>query len=270
MTPFEIGRISAFLIKHRKLEDRNDKRGAQKEEKDLALVLREASIENIRDLEELMSGQGFTLVTLTSFDIPGIGQGSRVYLLVRRTDSVCSLLDSNRIVEKMVGVNGRAITAKIWFTQIWLTHLDLLYTQRDRSPQESHQWIDATFTRQMLEEAIREHINGHVRRLNPNELESSEVYEVLTAEKGTDINRYTKRFLDLMCDCGMLDMLKEDVYRQTLLAAIEMKENFDRTLAPLMIDEQIEESAEVTGISLARTAAVLLTQKNADEDGGTQ
>jgi hypothetical protein len=84
MTPYEMGRINAFLIKHRKLEDRQDKRGMQRDEKDLAAVLREASMENIRDLEELVSGQGFVLVTLSSFDVAGIGPGARVYLLPRR------------------------------------------------------------------------------------------------------------------------------------------------------------------------------------------
>ncbi len=267
MTPYEMGRISAFLIKHRKLEDRQDKRGMQRDENDLAVVLREASMENIRDLEELMSGQGFVLVTLNSFDVAGIGQGSRVYLLPRKSDNLCPLLDTSRLVEKMDPTNGRATAAKIWFTQIWLTHLDLLYTQRDRGPHERNQWIDATFTKEMLEQAVREHINGYVRRLNPNELTQNDVYEVLTAEKGTDIARYTKRFLDLMCECGMLDERGDGVYRQSLLSAVEMKENYDRTLAPLTIDAD----TSTERVRLATLSDALLT-KTAEEEssGGTQ
>ena len=69
MTPFDMGRISAFLIKHRKIEDSSNKKGLQREEKDFAVILRESSIENMRDLEELMSGQGFSLITLSSFDV---------------------------------------------------------------------------------------------------------------------------------------------------------------------------------------------------------
>lgn len=131
--------------------------------------------------------------------------------------------------------SGNMTVAKIWFTQIWLIHLDLLYTQRDRGPHERHKWLDASFTRDMLEQSVREHINGFIRRLNPTELVSSEVYEVLTSEKGVDITRYTKRFLDLMCEGGMLDERGNGVYRQSLLSAVEIKENFDRTLAPLMV-----------------------------------
>lgn len=204
MTPFEMGRISAFLIKHRKLEDRQDKRGLQRDEKDLANILKEASIDDIRDLEEMMSGQGFVLVALNSFDVEGIGPGSRIYLLARRSERPSLLLNAGRLAERMDSKPGRATAAKIWFTQIWLIHLDLLYTQIDRSPQERSKWLVASFTRDMLEQSVREHINGFVRRLNPVELANSEVYDVLTAEKGTDISSYTKRFLDLMCEGGLL------------------------------------------------------------------
>lgn len=266
MTPYEMGRISSFLIKHRKLEDRADKKGLQRDEKDLAVVLREASIENMRDLEELMSGQGFSLITLNSLDVPGIGHGSRVYLLARRADSICPLLDAGRLAERMDPTNGRATAAKVWFTQIWLIHLDLLYTQRDRGPHERHKWLDATFTRDMLEQSVREYINGHVRRLNPAELANSEVYEVLTSEKGADIARYTKRFLDLMCEGGMLDERNDGVYRQSLLSAVEIKENFDRTLAPLMVVGS--ETASPT--QMAAAGYDLLTRKDDIEAQGDE
>jgi len=264
MTPYDMGRISGFLLKHRKLDDRQDKRGLQREEKDLAAVLREASMENMRDLEDLMSGQGYVLVALTSFDVAGIGQGSKVYLLARKSDNLCPLLDTSRLAEKMDPASRRTTAAKIWFTQIWLVHLDLLYTQPDRGPHERNQWIEATFTKDMLEHAVREHINGHVRRLNPTELADSDVYEVLVAEKGADIARYTKRFLDLMAECGMLDERSDGVYRQSLLSAVEMKENYDRTLAPLMIDAA--ESRE--RVRLATISHALLTRPVEEESDG--
>ena len=255
-----MGRISAFLLKHRKLEDRRDKRGLQREEKDLATLLREASMENMRDLEEMLSGYGFLLVTLTGFDVTGVGQGSHVYLLVRQSNNACPLLDAGRLVERMEPSNGRATAAKIWFTQIWLIHLDLLYTQRDRGPHERNKWIDATFTKEMLEQAVRQHINGYVRRLNPADLQATDVYDVLTSEKGTDIVRYTKRFLDLMCESGMLEERGEGVFRQSLLSAVEIKENFDRTLAPLMIESDVASRPE----NLAALGKTLLTRTTDD------
>ena len=45
MTPYDMGRISAFLILHRKLEDRSDKRGMRPDEKELGALLREATVD---------------------------------------------------------------------------------------------------------------------------------------------------------------------------------------------------------------------------------
>ena len=48
MTPYDMGRISAFLILHRKLEDRSDKRGMRPDEKELGALLREATVDELR------------------------------------------------------------------------------------------------------------------------------------------------------------------------------------------------------------------------------
>jgi hypothetical protein len=118
----------------------------------------------------------------------------------------------------------------------------------------------------MLEQALKDHINGHVRRLNPVELSSSDVYDILTGEKGTDIARYTKRFLDLMSEAGLLDERGDGVYRQSLLSAVEMKENFDRTLSPLMLEAAAEDSpARAPLASLARD--LLTRSEDLDQEG---
>jgi hypothetical protein len=266
MTPYETGRISAFLLKYRKVEDRQDKRSGPREERDIAALLREASIDAMRDLEEQMNGHGFELATLTSFDIAGIGAGARVYLLIRKPDASCMLLDTARCAERMEPAAGRTTAAKIWFTQIWLLHLDLLYTQRDRSPAERNLWLDATFTREMLEQAVREHVNDFVRRLNPQDMAQNDVYKVLTAEKGTMIARYVGRFLELMCETGMLEDKGSGVYRQSMLSAVEMKENYGRLLEPFMLDEvgpsmtTETQADDAVQPRLAEIAAALLTR----------
>lgn len=235
MTPFEMGRISAFLQKYRKIEYRSDKRGLHKDERDLAELLRDAPMDALSDLGELLNGYGFDLITMTRFDISGIGSGERVYLLARKPNVECPLLDLPRAVERMEPRSGRTTFGKVWLTQFWLIHLDLIYTQRDRGADERNQWIDSTFTKDMLIHSMRDHINGNVRRLNPEQITDNEVYEALTSEKGTDIASYAKRFLDLMVDGRLLDDKGDGVYRQTLLSAVEMKENFGRILEPLML-----------------------------------
>lgn len=256
MTPYEMGRISAFLQKHRKIEYRTSKRGRHKDEHEFAELLRDAPADSFSDLCELMNGYGFELITLTTFDVSGIGSGERVYLLVRKPNVECPLLDLPRAVERMESSAGRALQGKIWLTQFWLLHLDLIYTQRDRGADERNQWIEATFTKDMLIDAMREHINGVIRRLNPEEINDNEVYEVLTSEKGVDIPRYAKRFLDLMVDGGLLDDKGDGVYRQTLLSAVEMKENYGRILEPLMHGIQDSESRP----KFADTAQELLVE----------
>lgn len=266
MTPYDMGRISAFLILHRKLEDRSDKRGMRRDEKDLAGILREASVDEMRDFEELMGGQGFLFVQLSSFDVEGIGPGSRVYLAARRADMPSSLVDGSYVAESM-GKSSGTTAGKIWFTQIWLLHLDLMYTQLDRSPMERGRWIHASFTREMLQQAVATQINDYVRRLNPVELVNSEVYEVLCREKGTDVSRYVNRFLEIMCESGLLEERGEGAYRQTLLSAVEMKENFDRSLAPLMLASE----PTVQRAAMGELANNLLTStQETVSDGGDQ
>jgi hypothetical protein len=238
MTPFDMGRISAYLQKHRKIEFRKDKRGRHKDEQELAELLKDAPPESMSDLCELMNGYGFDLIALTTFDVPGIGSGERVYMLVRKPNVECPLLDLPRALERIDPQAGRTTQAKVWLTQFWLLHLDLLYTQRDRGADERNKWLDATFTKDALIEAMREHINEGVRRLNPETLADNEVYEVLTSEKGVTVDRYAKRFLDLMVDAFMLEEKGNGVYRQTLLSAVEMKENYGRILEPLMLSDR--------------------------------
>jgi hypothetical protein len=263
MSPFEMGRISAFLQKHRKIEFRNDKRGRHKDEHELAELLRDAPSESMTDLCELMNGYGFELITLTTFDVSGIGSGERVYLLARKPNVECPLLDVSRALDRIEPKPGRTLQAKIWLTQFWLLHLDLIYTQRDRGPDERNSWIEATFTRESLIELMREHINGGVRRINPEAILDREIYDVLTAEKGVAIDSYAKRFLDLMVDCMMLEDKGNGVYRQTLLSAVEMKENYGRILGPLMLADQ-EAVKPVAFAGITESLLVEQVQKEGD------
>lgn len=260
MTPFEIGRISAYLLKYRRIEEKSDRRTVPKDERDMAEALRDAPVDTARFLEEMMVGHGFDLTTLSSFDIQGIAPGTKVTLLVRRSNSECPLLDTGRLIERM-STTKKTGAAKIWFSQIWLLHLDLMYTARDRGPHERGRWLEAVFTEDQLADALNEHINSFVRRLNPAEVEHSEVYQVLSAEKGQDRPRFVKRFLEIMVDAGMLDSMGAGSYRQSLLSAVEMKSNYERVLAPMMLD--LDEESDDTG--LAQIASALLTSKSAGD-----
>ena len=167
------------------------------------------------------------------------------------------------MIEAMTPGAARTGAAKIWFTQIWLLHLDLMYSAKDRGPHERSQWLESGFTKEQLIEALRAHINGFVRKLNPEIGETSEVYTVLCAEKGADVPRYVGRFLKLMVDAGMLEEIAPDSYRQSLLAAVEMKANYDRVLAPLML--QLETEPPDAPLALAAQALLTTTTDNPNE-----
>lgn len=254
MTPLEMGRVSAYLLKYRKIELRTDKRGRHKDEQELAELLRDAPKDSMDDLCELINGYGFELITLTKFEVSGIGSGERVYILSRKPNVECHLLDLAGAIERMETASSRSVESKVWLTQFWLLHLDLIYTQLDRGPDERNRWQDATFKKETLIDAMREHINEGVRRLNPETLADNEVYDILTSEKGVAIERNAKRFLDLMVDCFMLEDKGNGVYRQTLLSAVEMKENFGRVLEPLMLSDRENHP----GTGFASIAAPLL------------
>lgn len=258
MTPFEMGRVSAFLERYRKIEEKSERRQLQREEKDLAALLRDASLDAMEVLQELLRGRGYRLMTLNSFELRGIPTGARVHLLVREAGAECPLLDTARAVSAMDPGTGRATAAKIWFSQIWLIHMDLLYSQRDRGPAERNSWLEATFARAELLQAVREHVNGFVRRLDAAAEGSNPVYQTMTSEKGTDIERYVNRFLTIMTDEGMLDELDKGVYRQSMLSAVEMKENYDRVLGPFVVEDT----------SLAQAAEAILTDSPSESPEG--
>jgi len=264
MNPYEMGRVSAFLERYRRIEEKSQRRQISREEKDLALLLREASEEVLAFLHEMLRGRGFWLVTLNSFEIRGIPEGCRVHLLVRRGGMQPLLLDTEAIT-RVMDAGGKVAAARIWFTQIWLTQLDLLYTQRQRAPTERNRWLDVTFTRNELTQAVRAHINDYVRRINPSELKASEVYEVLCSEKGAQVENFVRRFLALMVDGYMLEEVGKDVYRQTMLAAVEMKENYDSVLAPLMLEISHDDSRP-----LAQLGEPLLTRGDSSASQGQE
>ena len=55
---------NGYLLKHRKIEFRTEKRGRHKDEHELAELLKDAPKDSMTDLCELMNGYGFDLITL--------------------------------------------------------------------------------------------------------------------------------------------------------------------------------------------------------------
>jgi len=236
MNNSEMGRVHAWLLRHRIVESRSARRSVSKEEREIAGLLMNADYAVRCQLEEILDGQGLVLVSLTSLDAKGIASGATVFMLSRKPDSGAPFWGTERLVGRMMqsrGINTE-VEAKTWFIQLWFLLLDLLYTRKNRSPNAMQDWVDTSFIKDVFVDAVKDYLNERVRKIDPSSLETDRVYRILTSPKEGGIAMACNAFLELMVDAALLEEVGENTYRQSLLFAYEMKNNFDRQLNPLL------------------------------------
>jgi hypothetical protein len=231
MNRIEMGRVLAFLLQHRRMETIPRGKGRQ-DERDLARLLNDADLEARTELEGLLQGFGFDLVAFDDFQTQGLAPGGRVFLLARRLDQISALFGERWIDERMQLKNETITARRIWFTQLWFVLLFLFYTRRNRVATEVSRYVETVFTRADLVQAMHEYINDLVRKLGQDAVRSDTVYNCLISESGTQVDKYADRFIALMVDGALLDDLGTDRYRQSLLGAVEMKNNHLQGLEP--------------------------------------
>lgn len=230
----EMGRVHAFLLGHRMVETKPVGRRIREHERDIAAILAHADPEELSSFYAFLGAQGFTLVAHDDTSMPGVPTGGRVWLLVRSArENPPSYLTTERI---HAGLKRRATdthqATTIWFLHIWLNCLALLYTLPGRGVSEVSRFHEISFKRQMLEDAVRQHIE-QIRRTGIEGGAAAQVVETLVSETGRDIPRRIGNFLNLMCESGLLQESDSDEYRQTLLGAIEIAQSFNHALATL-------------------------------------
>lgn len=241
MNNSEMGRVHAWLLRHRMVESRSSRRTVGKDEREIATLLLSADPGMLNQFREILQGQGLDLVTLTSFDAKGIAAGGTVFMLARGPDSSPPFWGAESLAVRMQQVKGidTEAEARIWFTQLWFVLLDLLYTSKNRGPNAMQDWVDTAFAKEVFVDAVRDYLNDHVRKIDPATLETDRVYRVLTKPKEGGIVVCCNAFLELMSDAGLLQELEKDSFRQSLLFAYEMKVNFDRQLKALLPAENM-------------------------------
>lgn len=253
MNNSDMGRVHAYLLRHRFIETKSGRRNVSREEREIATLLRDADFAMRRQFEEILDGQGLQLVAFTSFDVKGIASGATVFMLARKPDSAPPFWGTERLVSRMLQVRGinNDAEAKTWFTQLWFVLLDLLYTRKNRSPNAMQDWVDTTFTKEVFIDAVKDYLNDQVRKIDPGILEVDQVYKTLTSLKTGAEAQVCNAFLELMLDAGLIEEVNKDAYRQSLLFAYEMKTNFDRQLAHLL--PSLDQLAAATEILVERT-----------------
>jgi hypothetical protein len=236
MNNSDMGRVHAWLLKHRIAESRSSRRAVDKDEREIAGLLLNADPSMLNQFREFLRGQGLELVTLTSFDAKGIATGGTVFMLAREPDSTPPFWGSERLVSRMLQVRGinTEVEAKIWFIQLWFVLLDLIYTSKNRGPNAMQDWVDTAFVKDVFVDAVKDYLNDHVRKIDPSTLGTDRIYKVLTGPKEGGIAQSCNAFLELMTDAGLLQELEKDTFRQSLLFAYEMKVNFDRQLKAIL------------------------------------
>lgn len=233
MNNSDLGRVQAYLLRHRYAETKSARRNISKEEREVATILRNADASMRTLLEEIFDGQGLALKSFNEFEAAGIPLGATVFVLARKPDFNPAFFGTEKLITRIRQVRGidSDSEAKIWFVQMWFILLDLLYTRKNRGPNALQDWVETSFAKDIFVDSVKEYINDHVRKIDPSTLKTDSVYKTLVSPKEGIVRQLCNAFVELMVDAGLLDIIGQDNYRQTLLFAYEMKVNYDRQLA---------------------------------------
>ncbi|MHB0777196.1 hypothetical protein [Halomonas sp. WWR20] len=283
MNMTEMGEVVAYLLRYRTAErhpgngrKRRAAREGQLAERDVCALI-DDSLESEREaLRDFLAGQGLRLRIFESGDYPGIAPGSRLYALLPDPEleqpplyTLEPVFDTLRLRQE-----SRAELAQ-WYLQLWLLSQTLLYTRLNRALSDVSRYQEATFATPELVELLREQLEG----LRAHGESAPEISRVLLEERGEDIARRVKAFIDLQVRAGQLESVRGsqgeaenggDIWQQTLLGALEAEQvgmHHLSHLVDLLSGERRQASpdARKTGES-DWTAASSAEEPNADSD----
>lgn len=231
----EMGQVQTFLLQHRIAETKPTGRRSLPGEKEVTEILVNLGMDELEELNELLSPQGLQVRYYTDMDYEAIPTGGQTWVLVRdpaqgppRFMAEGALIEAMKIRE----TNTRE-EATTWFLHVWLQFLTLAYTNLHRAISDIGRFQDTFFYQSDLEESVREHIE-RLRQTGPEGGVDKRVWDTLTGERGHDIHRWVANFLEVMRRSRLIENIKGEEYRQTLLGAVEMAENYSRALAHIL------------------------------------
>lgn len=235
MNMTEMGEVVAYLLRYRTAErqpgggrKRRAAREGQLSERDVCALIDDALDTEREALRDFLAGQGLRLRVFEPGDYPGIAPGSRLYALLPDIELEQPPLYTRDPVFAALRLRqeSRAELAQ-WYLQLWLLLHTLLYTRLNRALSDVSRYQEATFATTELVELLREQLEG-LRELGDGAPETS---RALLDERGEDIARRVKAFIDLQMRAGQLEAVREtvnddsgDVWQQTLLGALEAEQ----------------------------------------------
>lgn len=243
MNMSEMGEVVAYLLRYRSAErapgggrKRRAAREGQLSERDVCALIDDASDLEREALRDFLAGQGLRLKAFEPGDYPGIAPGSRYYALLPDPELEQPPLYTREPVFEALKLRqeSRGELAQ-WYLQLWLLMHALLYTRYNRALSDVSRYQEATFAGSELVELMREQLET-LRGLGEAAPEAS---RVLLEERGEDISRRVRAFIELQTRAGLLEAPRDavtvletdvdaegigDVWQQTLLGALESEQ----------------------------------------------
>lgn len=235
MNMTEMGEVVAYLLRYRTAErqpgngrKRRAAREGQLAERDVCALIDDALDTEREALRDFLAGQGLRLKVFESGDYPGIAPGSRLYALLPDPELEQPPLYTREPVFGALRLRqeSRAELAQ-WYLQLWLLMQTLLYTRLNRALSDVSRYQEATFATSELIGLLREQLET-LRAQGEGVPETS---RALLEERGEDIARRVKAFIDLQVRAGQLETVREardgaesEIWQQTLLGALEAEQ----------------------------------------------
>lgn len=232
MNMSEMGEVVAYLLRYRSAEStpsgrkRRAGRDGQLSERDVCALVKDASDLEYEALRDFLAGQGLRLRVFESGDYPGIAPGSHYYALLPDPDMDQPPLYTREPVFDALRLRQESRSElATWYLQLWLLMHALLYTRYNRALSDISRYQEATFTSMELVDMLRDQLEG----LRSSGDAVPDASAVLLEERGEDVNRRVRAFIDLHVRAGLLDSLREgssdnEVWQQTLLGALESEQ----------------------------------------------
>ena len=244
----EMGEVYAYLLRHRIVETRSQgrRRPAQTgiiSERDTGTILKDADEEQVQQLRSFLSGQGLQLAIYDSADYPGIPPGGQVYMLLRHPEAELPIMFSQQQVRQRLKIRNETQEATaVWFIHLWMLMLGLIYTRSNRALSDVSLYQNAVFGQEELVESLKSHLE--TLRRTGQEQDSGRQVHILLTEKGEDVPRRVRNFIELLVDARHLVAKGDKVYQQTLLGALEVEQTGLSHLRHLIPDTLMPESTE--------------------------
>lgn len=234
MNMTEMGEVVAYLLRYRSAErrpgggrKRRAARDGQLSERDVCALIDDALETEREALRDFLAGQGLRLKVFEAGDYPGIAPGSRLYALLPDPELEQPPLYTRDPVFAALRLRQESRTELAqWYLQLWLLQHALLYTRLNRALSDVSRYQEATFATAELVELMREQLET-LRGLGDAAPETS---RVLLDERGEDISRRARAFIDLQQRAGQLEAVRDvseeggEVWQQTLLGALEAEQ----------------------------------------------